>query len=352
MNGMMGTGDQPPASQPPPSETQTAFSGTETRNISALTQPALSSLLDASQQSSTPIFGSVVQAFTSSRLSGVTGIETTFNGSRFTLQINRQDGSSTTLDTDRDETLDVENISPSDNPVTNRNLVEGYVYRLNGSTLTGAGAAVEWASTDFTDYLSGGYWVYADFGTQRAEIGAFIDGSEFDSPIQVPVTGTATYTGRADGGYIVRYGTDFADVSSGTWEQGEYTGRTRLTADFGSSQISGRIDNIGLHNIRTLEPDGTADYDPSLRDTDYEGILVAVPISQTGTFEGQGVTLTHPQVQITSSQGSWAGRFSISDDPAGNPRAVAGTNRASFTTSGETEGVFVGAFYGATERFE
>ncbi len=352
MNGMMGTGDLPPASQPPPSETQTAFSGIGTRDVSALTQTAFSSLLDASKQSSTPIFGSVVQAFTSSRLSDVTGVETTFNGSRFTLQINRQDGSSTTLDTDRDLTADVENISPSDNQVTNRNGVEGYGYRLNGSAFTGAGVSVEWASTDFTDYLSGGYWVHVDISARHYEIGAFIDGSEFDSLIQVPVTGTATYTGRADGGYIVRYGTDFADVSSGTWEQGEYTGRTRLTADFGSSQISGRIDNIGLHNIRTLEPDGTADYDPSLRDTDYEGILVAVPISQTGTFEGQGAMLTHPQVQITSSQGSWAGRFSISDDPAGNPRAVAGTNRASFTTSGETEGVFVGAFYGATERFE
>lgn len=184
------------------------------------------------------------------------------------------------------------------------------------------------------------------------KIGAFIDGPEFDSPIQVPVTGTATYTGRADGGYIVRYGTDFADVSSGTWEQGEYTGRARLTADFGSSQISGRIDNIGLHNIRTLEPDGTAGYDPSLRNTDYEGILGAAPISETGTFTGQGVTLTHSQVQITSSEGSWGGRFSNIDDRAGNPRSVAGTSRASFTTSGETEGVLVGAFYGATERFE
>jgi len=354
MNGMMGTGGQPSDNQPPPSETQTAFSGTETRNISALTQPTVSSLLDASQQSGTPIFGSVVQAFTSSRLSDVTGIETTFNGSRFTLQINRQDGSSTTLDTDRDDVLDVEEISPSNNQVTNRNGVEGYVYRLNESplTLTAAGVSVEWASADFTDYLSGGYWLHVDIGAQHAEIGAFIDGPEFDSTIQVPLTGTATYNGSTGGVYLSRYGTDVPGVPSGTLEQGEYTGRARLTADFGSSQISGRIDNIGLHNILTIEPDGTADYDPSLQNTDYEAVLGAVSISQTGTFEGQGVTLTHPQVQITSSEGSWAGRFSNSDDPAGNPRAVAGTHRASFTTSGESNGIFVGAFYGATERFE
>ncbi len=125
-----------------------------------------------------------------------------------------------------------------------------------------------------------------------------------------------------------------------------------LTADFGSNRISGKVDNIGLHNISTLEPDGTADYDPSLRDTDYKVTLGAVPISQTGTFTGQGVTLTHPQVQITSSEGSWAGRFSNIDDRAGNPRSAAGTNRARFTTAGGSEGVFAGAFYGATERFE
>ncbi|MYG40240.1 MAG: transferrin-binding protein-like solute binding protein [Nitrospira sp. SB0677_bin_15] len=362
MNGMMETGDTPSDPQPPPSEMQTAemqtaFSGTQTRNVSDLTYASATQVatqsLNASQQPSTPIFGSVVQAFTSPRLSDVTGIETTFNGSRFTLQINRQDGSSTTLDTDHDDVLDVEEISPSENQVTNRNAAEGYVYRLNESplTLTAAGVSVEWASTDFTDYLSGGYWVHVDINAQHAEIGAFIDGPEFERTIQVPVTGTATYTGRAGGVYVSRYGTDFPGVPSGTLEQGEYTGRARLTADFESSRISGRIDNIGLYHVSTMEPDGTIDYYPSLQNTDYEGILGAAPINQTGTFEGQGVTLTHPQVQITSS-GSWAGRFSISDNAAGNPRAVAGTHRASFTTAGDSTGIFVGAFYGATERFE
>ena len=150
MNGMMDTGDTPPDPQPPPSEMQTAemqtaFSGTQARNVSDLTYASATQLLNASQQPSTPIFGSVVQAFTSPRLSDVTGIETTFNGSRFTLQINRQDGSSTTLDTGRDDVLDVEEISPSENQVTNRNAAEGYVYRLNESplTLTAAGVSVE-----------------------------------------------------------------------------------------------------------------------------------------------------------------------------------------------------------------
>ena len=335
---------------PPSADMQTAFSGTETRDIAAAAQAA-KNLLNASRQSGAPIFGSVVQAFTDG-ISGVTGVETSFNGGRFALQINRQNGSATTLDTDRDLVSDVDEVSPSENLITNRNAVQGYVYRLNEREFTAAGVGVEWSNTDFTDYLSLGYWLHVDIGTQNAEIGTFIDGPEFADTIQVPVTGTATYNGRAGGIYLTRHGTDVPLIPSGTFQQGEYTGRVRLTADFGSNQISGRVDNIGLYNVLAVAPDGRTAYEPDLTDTDYEIILGAAPISQTGTFSGQGVTLTHPQLQITSSEGDWAGRFSTIDDGSGNPRAVAGTHRASVTYAGGSEGVFAGAFYGATERFQ
>ena len=335
----------------PPADNQTAFSGTETRDIAAAA-PAATNLLNAGRQPGNPIFGSVVQAFTAG-ISGVTGVETSFNGGRFALQINRQNGSSTTLDTDRDIVSDVVKLSPSQNLVTNRNAVEGYVYRLNEREFTAAGVSVEWSNTDFTDYLSGGYWLHVDLRTQGAEIGAFIDGPEFADTIQVPVTGTATYNGRAAGVYLTEYGTDGSPaVPSGTFEQGEFTGRATLTADFGSSQISGRIDNVGLYNVLAVAPDGRTAYQSDLTDTDYELILGAAPISQAGTFSGQSVTLTHPQLQITSSGGDWAGRFSTIDDGAGNPRSVAGTHRGHVTYVGGSEGVFVGAFYGATEPFQ
>ena len=334
----------------PPADMQTAFSGTETRDIAAAAQAA-TNLLNAGRQPGNPIFGSVVQAFTDG-ISGVTGVETSFNGGRFALQINRRNGSSTTLDTDHDLVSDVEEVSPSENLITNRNAVRGYVYRLNEREFTAAGVGVEWSNTDFADYLSLGYWLHVDIGTQDAEIGAFIDGPEFAAPIQVPVTGTATYNGRAGGVYLTQYGTDGSPVPSGTFEQGEYEGRATLTADFGSNQISGRVDNIWLYNVLAVAPDGRTAYEPDLTDTDYEIILGTVPINQTGTFGGQDVTLTHPQLQITSSEGDWAGRFSTIDDGSGNPRAVAGTHRASVTYAGGTEGVFAGAFYGATERFQ
>ena len=334
----------------PSADMQTAFSGTETRDITAAAQTA-TNLLNAGRQPGAPVFGSVAQAFTDG-ISGVTGVETSFNGGRFALQINRQNGSSTLLDTDRDLVSDVVEVSPSENLVTNRNAVEGYVYRLNEREFTAAGVSVEWSNTDFTDYLSGGYWLHVDLDTQGVEIGAFIDGPEFADTIQVPVTGTATYNGRAAGVYLAEYGTEDPQIPSGTLEQGEYAGRATLTADFGSNQISGRVDNIGLHNVLAVAPDGRTAYEPDLIDTDYELILGAAPISQAGTFWGQSVTLTHPQLQITSSDGDWAGRFSTIDDTEGNPRSVAGTHRAHVTYAGGSESVFAGAFYGATERFQ
>ena len=333
----------------PPADMQTAFSGTETRDITAAAQAA-TNLLNAGRQSGDPIFGSVVQALTAG-ISGVTGVETSFNGGRFALRINRQNGSATTLDTDRDFVSDVVELSPSENLVTNRNAAEGYVYRLNEREFTAAGVSVEWSNDDFTDYLSGGYWLHVDLDTQGAEIGAFIDGPEFADTIQVPISGTATYNGNAAGVYLTSYGTEDPQIPAGTLEQGEYAGRTTLTADFGSNQISGRVDNIGLHNVLAVAPDGRTAYESDLTDTDYEIILGAVPISQAGTFWGQSVTLTHPQLQITSSDGDWAGRFSTIDDGAGNPRSVAGTHRAYVTSAGGSESVFAGAFYGATEQF-
>lgn len=338
--------DPPPT---PSADMQTAFSGTETRDITAAAQAA-TNLLKAGRQSGDPIFGSVVQALTA-EISGVTGVETSFNGERFTLRINRQNGSATTLDTDHDLVSDVVEFSPSENLVTNRNAAEGYVYRLNEREFTAAGVSVEWSNTDYTDYLSGGYWLHVDLDTQGAEIGAFIDGPEFADTIQAPVTGTATYNGNAAGVYLTSYGTVDPQISSGTLEQGEYAGRATLTADFGSNRISGRVDNIGVYNVLAVAPDGRTAYESDRTDTDYEIILGAVPISQAGTFWGQNVALTHPQLQITSSDGDWAGRFSNIDDTAGNPRSVAGTHRAYVTYAGGSESVFTGAFYGATEQF-
>ena len=165
------------------------------------------------------------------------------------------------------------------------------------------------------------------------------------------MTGTATYNGRAGGLYLGVSGADTVSTP-GTFEEGQYQGNVRLTADFGTNQISGRIFNVDVYNVNGLEPNGNTYFNPFLTSTAYEAHLAPVSINSNGTFGGDGVSVTHPDLTITSSTGSWGGRFSNVNDSAGNPRTAAGTNAAYFTTAGGSEAILTGAFYGATEQFE
>ncbi len=292
------------------------------------------------------MFGSVAQAITVG-LAEVSGVDTSFTGDRFTLEIKRRDGNNIRLDTDRDEVSIVTEISPSQNPVTNRPALDGYMAQSSASRLTVAGASVEWSSTDYSDYTAGGYWLHLDTVSQGVEVGAFMDGPDYESAVNLPVTGTATYDGRAAGVYLGEYGTDLG-LPRGTLEAGEYSGDLRLVANFGTNTISGDIDEIYLEGAY-LTPGGIQV--PFSVSSDYRLILGATPINQNGQFTGSNVRLTHPGLNITTS-GTWAGRFSTVDDSAGNPRAVVGTHKGYTETPGGTVGIFVGAHYGATERFD
>ncbi|MCY4132152.1 MAG: hypothetical protein OXF39_05845 [Nitrospira sp.] len=335
---------QEPAPPPATVNTQSAFRGQGTGG----TFPGAGRAFDAFDDDE-PEFGSVVQSF-GLGVSRVTGIDTTFTGDRFTLRLNRANGQSTVLDTNQDETLVLQEYTPATSPVTNRPAADGYVGRVNANGGIAAGVGVEWDNTDVTDYVAGGYWIYADVPTGAFEMGAFIDGPAFDDmAVQMPVTGTATYHGRAAGVYISQAGVDTLSPR-GTFEQGEYGGRAQLTADFGRNQISGRIDQIEVGNINVLYPNGTTNF-VTYADTDYVLTMNPVSIGTNGQFSGSSLTLTHPSLSITTS-GSWGGRFSNVQDSQGSPRAVAGTHAAYILSAGGSEGLFTGAFYGATERFE
>ena len=335
------TMQSPPAEMPVTPE-QTAFSQTQAQNTDVLIE-STEILLDLFQQSNDPLFGSVAQ-FWSVGLPSVVGIDTTYDGDRFTLDINRQSGAPTTLDTTNDYVVNAVDISPPENLVTNRPAVEGYIVSVDATVtdfeITVAGVSVEWENTDFTDYLAGGYWIHVDLFAIAAEIGAFVDGPEIDGIPQMPLSGTATYTGRAAGVYFTEHGTD-TQYPAGTGELGEYAGRLELVADFGANTISGNVDNIGLSS--DLGQDSLSGY----------GLMLgSAPIDQNGFYSGDNVRLTNPDVNIISTSGSWAGRFSTIDDNSGNPRATAGTHAGSASTSGGSQAVFVGAHYGATERFQ
>ena len=256
------------------------------------------------------------------------------------------------MDTNRDPTALTQQFGPNDpaNPVTNRPGVGGFASRTSGGTYTEASVAVEWSRTDPTDYLAGGYWLYVDGNTHQAELGAFIDGPAFENLTQsLPVTGTATYDGRAGGIYVASAGSDA--LSPGALEQGEYEASTQLTANFGTMRIAGTIDNVSLYNIVGITATGQGFTSPDQR-VPYVLSLQSAPLNSNGTFVGDQLSMSHPDLNITATTGSWAGRFSNVNDADGNPRAVAGTNAVSFETAGGSQALFTGAFYGATERFE
>lgn len=313
-------------------------SSTEPRPDAQSERAALQSVLEGVLgQDSKTLFGSVVQSI-GVGISDPSGVDTTFNlnDNRFTLQVDRKDGSSTKLDTDSDNVY-VVTAYPSDrpNPVTNRPAADGYIYKINNAEFAATGVFVEWSNTDPTDYLAGGYWAHASLATQGVEIGAFIDGPAYDGNVDLPVTGAAIYNGIAGGLYASSYGTDAGSLE-GTFVGGEYSGDLTLDADFGTKSISGNIHNINLDGVSS----------------DYGLNFGSTPINPDGQFEGDGITVTHPRLNITDSSGSWAGKFSTIDDSSGNPRGVAGTHKGSLITNGGTEAVFVGAHYGVTERFD
>ena len=184
-------------------------------------------------------------------------------------------------------------------------------------------------------------------------MGAFSDGTDYPTPrdaaYTLPVTGTATYNGRAGGLYLASAGTDAP--LPGALQIGEYEGRATLTADFGTMRIGGKVDQVEAGGGFIELPDGTQ-YAGEISATDIEMIFRPVPINQNGTFFGDNVGFTSRTYNITNSSGSWAGQFSTVEDARGNPRAVAGTNTGYLETAGGSRAVLTGAFYGATERFE
>ncbi len=327
---------------------QTAFSQTRTQATDVLT-PGSRSLTKVFQEDGNVVFGGVAQAHTAG-LSDVSGVDTSFTGNRFTLEIKRRDGNNIKLDTNRDDVSIVNGYTPSQNLVTNRPAGDGYMTRTSTSKVTVAGVAVEWSNTDYTDYVAGGYWLHLDLASQGAEIGAFMDGPDYDGVVNLPATGTATYDGRAAGVYLSRYGTD-ALVPIGTTEMGEYNGDLSLVANFGTNTISGGIDNILLFDSYGVTPNGNVYGIEDDSSSGYELAFGTTSIDQNGQFTGSNVGLTHPDLNL-SSNGSWVGRFSTIDDNSGNPRAVVGTHKGYAATPGRSEAIFVGAHYGATNQFQ
>ena len=307
-----------------------------------------------------PAFGSVTQS-TNTDINGVTtdSASATFEVDpqgvpRLVVTITRTGQSDIRIETAGDDGDD-NALDSYQSPIVGRTNAFAVPFYLSNTSLTLGSVDVGWSSNDATDYVAMGTWLNAtgDFANgvvDSASIGAFVDGPEIRRTPTLPVTGTATYNGPAEGMYAAEYGTDYR-VPEGSVEFGFFAGDTTLTADFGANTISGVVDSVSLVGA-TVTPSGDSEvFDAP---TAYELHLgeASLNSNSNGTFTGDNVTLYHPGVDFDSNAGSWGGKFSYKNDSEGNPRLVAGTAGGSATTSGGTTSSFVGAFVGTTEHFE
>ena len=317
--------------------------------MSALaSNPAESHRATMAAATSIPAFGSVTQS-SNRNVSGITtdAASASFDGTDLQFTVRRQDGSSITLDSANDT---VERKSYS-GPLQGTSARAYGLVDSSKSGISAAGVSVVWNSSDPSDYMAGGYWMHfegrtAPLQVTGVELGAFVDGPELSGPASLPNLGTATYNGDAIGLYAVRLGSD-GGVPAGSTETGEFSGNLALTADFGNNTISGCIacDGSGVTDYVLVDA-STGRTRVVLDDSSKSSFhLGPATIDDSGRFRSMAVRWAHPDVTITRTGGSWAGQFS-SIANGGDPRLVAGTVGAHGRTSGGTEAVFVGVWYG------
>ena len=294
-----------------------------------------------------PAFGSVTQS-SNKNAAGVStdSAQSSFDGDTYTLRIARRNGSTLSLNTD--DHLIEGDTTPSG--VTGREQTGGFLLDYDARSITIAGGAVEF-DPGYGGWMSRGYWIHltgnwAKGEASRVEVGAFVDGPEFSGPVNVPVSGTATYDGAASGLFVVKAPTASSGIARDT---GFYEGTFRLTADFSSNLVSGEIRSHVVSSYLSLG-DGTTSSRTAVDDSRIA--LGSASINTDGSFAGTDVTLTSSNVvRQDPSEGYWGGRFSTIDDSTGNPRAVAGTHGVTMDLSDGHTMSYVGYHFGVTDDF-
>ena len=298
-------------------------------------QDTASTVSAASQAgSSLPSFGSVTQSANRDGVSGVSTdrASTEFDGETFVLKVDRQSGADLHLSTAEDHTIA---FLYDRSPVAGHDSgADGHIIDYAPGETTIAYAAVSWLSSNTMDYVSLGYWLHASgdiLGTfDIDEAGAFADGPEISMSNRptMPVQGTASYSGYAEGLYAGEDATG-ADI-------GRFQGDMGLTADFAASTIGGCVGCNGGVSL-----DGV----PS----DYLVRLGATPFESNGVYRGTSVTVEHPDLEFVSNSGAWGGMFSNVPDANGDPRLVAGTLGGQAATADGSRAVFVGAYFATSQ---
>ena len=287
-------------------------------------------------------------------LAGASSVSTSFDGNDLTITISREDGSALTLNSGSDAS---ETSGAIDSPIAGHSAQNWVLFEPTTDGMSIAVATVTANEDDSADYLTVGHWMHiavdvAEFSFIGAEIGAFVDGPELSpaSLANLPAGGTASYYGPASGAYSVLHGTD-TGVVPGSTESGMFDSTVELAADFSANTISGCVgcrDGVALFG-ELYDADTGESTEVVFVDSGYRLHLDSTVLDPNGTFFGQQMRLEHPVISIASTEGAWGGRFSNIADSAGDPRLVAGTFGAEATSTGGSEGAFLGSFVGTKE---
>ena len=286
-------------------------------------------------------------------LASASGVSTSCDGTDLTVTISRDDGSEMTLNTGSDAS---EASGTIDSPIAGHSARNWVLFEPTTGGMSIAIATVTANEDDAADYLTVGHWMHiavdvAEFSFTGAETGAFVDGPELMAPpASLPAQGTASYYGPASGAYNVLHGTD-TGVVPGSTESGIFDSTVELAADFTANTISGCVGcRAGVALFGTLDDAGTGEsIEVMFEDSGYQLHLDSTILDPNGTFLGEQMRLVHPDILIASTEGAWGGRFSSIADSAGDPRLVAGTFGAKATSTGGSEGAFLGSFVGTKE---
>ncbi len=190
------------------------------------------------------------------------------------------------------------------------------------------------------------------------DVGAFVDGPEFDTSANLPTSGTATYRGRASGLHTVQYeGGEFGSAPTDEFRIAEFGADVHLTAFFGSGSaqlMTGLIDNFVYTTPEEGVVDGVLRNRFESRERPFQVLLYDASILGDGSFSSRTVRVINTaggRGQIVRSFGSWQGNLSSIPVSVNNPtpRLAAGTFETEYHFPLGTVGQYIGSFIADTQ---
>ena len=281
---------------------------------------------------------------------------TEFDGATLRVFVEADDGTELSVNT-ADHVIETR---PGVTPMPGHRATALTFLKIEDGSTSVAHALLSANPDDPMDYIAFGWWAYFPGQTpllsfEGSERFAIIDGPELDHGYvpELPVDGTAAYTGPAGGLYAYETPVDEGEDAC-LCLLDEYQGMVTLTADFEDGTLKGCIGCEGdlvtqrAHFGVFLGEEVT---DPGATARDYELHLATAIMREDGMFERDKVTVKHPERTITLSDGRWVGAFSSRPDTDGNPRVIAGFSYVYFEESDGNVGAFSGSFLGLSETF-